>query len=144
MQYFVVAQDGQRYGPVDLPTLNSWVQQGRILHYTVIVDAMTGRQVPAAQIPGLNLPDAQPMVYSPRDYPRIVDTQADKQANIAIAFGIAGIVVCPLLSLIGIAFAAMAIQGGAMKGKTAMWVCVGTLIVQVLGVLLLYGLLGSM
>lgn len=144
MQYFVVSHDGQQFGPVDLQALNIWVQEGRILPHTLIVEAHTGRRVPAAQIAGLNLPAPQQQIpYSPQDYPRIVDSQGDKQANIAKALGITGIFLCPLFTLIGIVYAAMAIQNGSEKGKSAMMVCVGSLVIMVLLVVILSASVGS-
>jgi hypothetical protein len=144
MQYFVLSHDGQQFGPVDLQTLNQWVQQGRILPHTLIVEAHSGRRVPAAQIAGLNLPTPQQQIpYSPRDYPRIVESQGDKQANIAKALGITGIFLCPVFTLIGIVYAAMAIQNGSEKGKSAMVVCLGSLGIMIVLVVILYASIGS-
>lgn len=53
MVYFVIGEDGRRYGPVDLGTLNLWASQDRVRTYTLIEDASTGSRIPAERIPGL-------------------------------------------------------------------------------------------
>jgi hypothetical protein len=55
MYYSVLDAQGNRYGPVDLPTLNQWVRDGRIVPATQILVESTQRVVPATMIPGLNL-----------------------------------------------------------------------------------------
>jgi hypothetical protein len=40
--YYVIAQDGNRYGPADIPTLQQWVREGRIAPNTTLEDEVTG------------------------------------------------------------------------------------------------------
>jgi hypothetical protein len=54
--YYVIADDGQRYGPVDIATLNQWIADGRIVRHTNLEDAETGVRMAAPAIPGLLLP----------------------------------------------------------------------------------------
>ena len=54
MRYFVVADDGNKYGPADLPTLNQWAQEGRVLQTHMLEEETTGRRVAATSVPGLN------------------------------------------------------------------------------------------
>lgn len=64
MTYFVVMPDGQKFGPADLPILNQWAGEGRILPDTTIEDASTGHRFMASALAGLQLPGttfAQPM-----------------------------------------------------------------------------------
>ena len=147
MQYFVLAPNGQKFGPADLFTLAAWVKEGRILPNTMLEESQTGRQVMANQVAGLGFPapgdyyaGVQP---SPAFYPRVVVSPGDKLANIAKALGISGFFICGLLSLIGIPYAAMAIRHGSPKGKSAMMICVGAVVLQLLILGLTYGALQS-
>lgn len=64
MRYFVVTPDGQRYGPADIPTLQQWVQEGRIVPSAMLEEEISGNRVQASAVPGLNFgggaPTAQP------------------------------------------------------------------------------------
>jgi hypothetical protein len=55
MLYSVLDAHGNRYGPVDLATLNQWVRDGRIVPSTQIVVESTQRVVAASMVPGLLL-----------------------------------------------------------------------------------------
>lgn len=65
MEYYVVADDGQKYGPANLDTLNEWAQQGRILPTTTIERASDGVRQPASLIPGLILPSSDAGLQAP-------------------------------------------------------------------------------
>lgn len=58
MQYYVIAPDGQRYGPADISTLNTWIAEGRLLPETQLQDAATGAVMAASTVPGLQFPMA--------------------------------------------------------------------------------------
>jgi hypothetical protein len=51
--YYVVHPDGSRYGPADLPTLQDWANEGRLVQATTLIDASTGQQMIAGRAPGL-------------------------------------------------------------------------------------------
>lgn len=53
MEYFVVADDGNRYGPANIATLNSWIAEGRLLPQTTLENAATGVQSKANMTAGL-------------------------------------------------------------------------------------------
>lgn len=55
MRYFVLDAQGNQYGPVDVPTMNEWVRQGRIMPHTQILVESTGKVIEAQRVPGLNL-----------------------------------------------------------------------------------------
>lgn len=137
MQYFVVAQDGSKYGPADFLMINQWAQQGRILPHTILEEVGTGRQFNAAQLSGLAIPNqnayVSPYQQSPKDYPRIVDSQADKMANWAKAMGWCGLFLCPIFSLIGIFIGIAAHAQGSLKARSAIITCVVTLLVYIVG-----------
>ncbi len=50
VQYFVVAADGQKYGPAPIDTLNVWSEEGRITAETLLESVSTGLQLPASRI----------------------------------------------------------------------------------------------
>ncbi|MBN2563275.1 MAG: TM2 domain-containing protein [Phycisphaerae bacterium] len=50
MYYFVIDAEGNRYGPADIDTLVRWVQEGRIVASTVLVERGTERRVQADSI----------------------------------------------------------------------------------------------
>lgn len=56
--YHVIAQDGSQYGPVDLPTLQTWINEGRVLPNTM-VKGPDGVPLPASNVPGLQFSFAQ-------------------------------------------------------------------------------------
>jgi len=56
MQFNVIAADGNKYGPVDLNTLNSWAVEGRVVAGTDIEDLTSGQTLKAASVPGIMLP----------------------------------------------------------------------------------------
>ena len=56
MNYFVIAPDGQKYGPADVQTLNHWAQEGRVLATSMLEDAVTGTRIPATSVSGINFP----------------------------------------------------------------------------------------
>lgn len=49
--YSVIARDGNQYGPVDLNTIQQWIQEGRVVPDTIILDGVTGNRGPASQFP---------------------------------------------------------------------------------------------
>ena len=51
--HYVVASDGQKYGPADGPTLNTWIAAGRVTPASILEDVATGVRLPAASLPGL-------------------------------------------------------------------------------------------
>ncbi|MBN9502050.1 MAG: hypothetical protein BGO01_10460 [Armatimonadetes bacterium 55-13] len=65
MKYFVVLPDGQRFGPADLPLLNQWASEGRILPDTLLEEEGTLRRLSASALPGLNLAGTMAQPTSP-------------------------------------------------------------------------------
>jgi len=53
MRYFVIGDDGQKYGPADVATLNSWITEGRLLATTLLENELTGERISAQATPGL-------------------------------------------------------------------------------------------
>jgi hypothetical protein len=59
MRYYVIADDGQKYGPADVPTLNQWAQEGRLLPTSMLEDEASGARVAASTVTGIGFPGAQ-------------------------------------------------------------------------------------
>jgi hypothetical protein len=148
MNYYVVAPDGQKYGPGDVVMLNQWAQQGRVLPTTVVEDSSTGARFAASQVPGIMFApvsvgqdsySAQPPGY--QQYPRTgygVMDNGDGDYQKALIFGILGLLCCPLIfSSIGIYFASLAQRKGHPKGQSIMTFCIASLVIGfVLGAVL--------
>jgi len=65
-EYYVVAQDGTRYGPAPVPTLKQWAMQGRIYPGTLVEESFSLKQMPIEQVPGMtfvNPVQPNPQVY---------------------------------------------------------------------------------
>lgn len=66
MSYYVILGDGRRFGPADVPTLNSWILQNRVGPNTILEDVTTGNQYQASTVSGLNFPsDSPPPIDAP-------------------------------------------------------------------------------
>ncbi len=53
LRYFILAPDGQPYGPADIPTINQWIAEGRILPTTLLQPEGSTMRVAASTIDGL-------------------------------------------------------------------------------------------
>jgi hypothetical protein len=51
--YYVVSDDGQKYGPADLDTLHQWVGENRLTREMLLENADNGVQMKAGDVPGL-------------------------------------------------------------------------------------------
>lgn len=52
--YFVVGQDGSRYGPADVDTLVQWAREGRLVAESPLIERGSDRQLHAADLPALS------------------------------------------------------------------------------------------
>lgn len=53
IKYFVIAADGQKYGPADVPALNNWIAEGRLQPTTMLQEENSTLQVEARGVPAL-------------------------------------------------------------------------------------------
>lgn len=67
MRYFVIAPDGQKYGPADVPTLNQWIREGR-LNPQMMLEGEDGSRMVATSVAGLMFPGAPEPVVQPNPY----------------------------------------------------------------------------
>lgn len=66
MRYFVVSLDGQKYGPADIPTLQQWIGEGRILPNTYLEEEIGGARLQAGGVRDLRFtPEAPPAMTPP-------------------------------------------------------------------------------
>lgn len=56
MRYFVIGEDGNRYGPADMALLESWAREGRITPKTIIEPEYGGNSIVASSMPTLHFP----------------------------------------------------------------------------------------
>ena len=71
MRYFVIGDDGQKYGPADIPTLQSWIGEGRLLPTQQVEEEGSGSRLAAGAVNGLNFPaqSATPGAQAPTGSP---------------------------------------------------------------------------
>ncbi|MEI8281414.1 MAG: hypothetical protein WCG75_03315 [Armatimonadota bacterium] len=135
MQYYVISAGGQKFGPADAHVLNGWVKEGRILPQTQVEELGTGRVLFANQVPGLMFSPGehyQTNYVRPAQYNGNTNFQGDKLAGIARGLAIAGLLLCSIFSLVGIGYAIAAIRHGSTKGTTALVMCIGAIVLQLL------------
>lgn len=65
MRYFVVFEDGRRFGPADLATLSAWAAEGRINSDSVIENEENGSRGLARELPGVKFPSATDLLIKP-------------------------------------------------------------------------------
>lgn len=63
--YYVILPTGEKFGPADLTTLQSWVNENRVQPNTIIEDAVQNVQIPASRVIGLNFPNTSPPPQGP-------------------------------------------------------------------------------
>lgn len=68
MEYMVTGADGNEYGPVDFATLVEWAKDDRVRPGSRVREMATGRQMTAAEVPGLFVPATATSQFS--SYPR--------------------------------------------------------------------------
>jgi hypothetical protein len=69
MGYYVLGDQGQKYGPADIATLNLWVGEGRVVPQTMLEDEVSGGQIAAASVPGLQFQVVSPPPSNPYSQP---------------------------------------------------------------------------
>ena len=144
----MIGQDGQRYGPVDLTTLNNWVTEQRVTDRTWLEEAETGRRLLSTEVPGLVLVQSAPEPPSapfqspygepqqgspyPRGYPYGQDNgQGDLTKS--FVFSALGFLCCPVVfSVLGIIFANKAKEKGHPQSQTAFVLAIVSLVVGAL------------
>ncbi|NSW79580.1 MAG: DUF4190 domain-containing protein [Chthonomonadetes bacterium] len=101
MGYYVIAHDGNRYGPADIATLQQWVREGRIAPNTTLEDEFTGTQIRASLLPELSHLFPQGAAPPPTQAPPVpmAGGGPSSQATTALVLGILSLLCCGLLSI---------------------------------------------
>jgi len=60
VKYYVIGDDGQKYGPADLALLNSWIAEGRLMPTQQLEDESSGMRIAAGAVQGLSFPLQNP------------------------------------------------------------------------------------
>ena len=140
MNYFVIAADGQKYGPADVPTLNNWAQEGRVLPTSMLEDAATGQQVPATSVIGINFPPAAPSApnygsapYQQPNYQQVPGAMMGDDGSGDITkvwiFSALAVFCCALIfGILAIVSASNAQKKGHPQAQTAMIVAIISLV----------------
>ena len=135
MNYFVISNDGQKYGPADVATLNQWAQQGRVLPTSMLEDSATGQQIVANQLPGLMFPPPSgPAMGGPVGYPRGGAPYDDGSGDITKVwiFSALSLLCCPIVfGILAIVYASNAQKKGNPQGSTAMIVAIVALVLGI-------------
>lgn len=169
MQYFVIGDDGIKYGPAEVLQLNSWIIEGRLTPTTRLEPAGGGPQVYASSVPGLNFPTTTPpsatsyqtrtdtsasyqtpnSFQTPASYPRGGAYRPQNTQNLTyawISFAV-GFMCCPIIAnAFGMSYAKKAENEGIEGAKIAYWFNLGYIIftVGIYGLAVLLGFAGAL
>ena len=143
VRYFVIGDDGQKYGPADLSTLQAWIAEGRLLPTQQVEEEASGIRSAARAVNGLNFPlPVQPPggsvgpgavptgsvysqgVTSSSNYVRPNESSSggdDGKNDVTVAWvcAILGFFCCVLVQIPAIIFANKAIEKGNEGGNVA-------------------------
>jgi hypothetical protein len=104
VRYYVIGQDGNKYGPADIATLRQWIAEGRVNPDTWLEEEGSGQRVQSKSVVTPDAPQAP--AYTPHQqqnfsqppgpispYPRQQSTQGDGQTQFVIGW------ICAVMSL---------------------------------------------
>jgi len=83
----VTGADGNEYGPVDFATLVEWARDDRVRPGSRVRELATGREMTAADIPGLFVPAAMNRQSSPYYRPNAQSPMPDYQRPVVVNTG---------------------------------------------------------
>lgn len=58
--YFVLDQQGNKYGPATVSQLNEWAREDRVLPSTMLEHAVSGERIAASAVSGISFPQSAP------------------------------------------------------------------------------------
>jgi len=151
VRYFVIGDDGQKYGPADLATLNSWIGEQRLLPTQQLEEETSGVRMAASAVQGLNFPlqnttqfaSGQPYQQHYNRPGAVYGDDGSKDVKNAWIYAILGLFCCLFLYIPGILAANKAIEKGNPGGvaaRNANFVCIAlTIILGVIRVIAVFG-----
>ncbi len=123
--YFVIGPDGSKYGPADIPTLQSWVAQGRITPDTILEEQASRQRVAARLVAGLSFGEIPAglapvkALRSPKtEYTKGFDDGSQDVIWSYICSALS-IICCGLFVIGGFVYASRAISKGNERGRGA-------------------------
>ena len=146
MQYYVVAPDGQKYGPADEQTLAAWARENRLSPTTMLESSVDGSRVPASSVPGIfpesqnpyaTPPQAQPSTFANYQRPvggysqNYVDTSGE--ITKAWIFIVLGFFCCFIFTIVGVVTANNARKMGNPNAQAPYIVGIVLLCINALG-----------
>lgn len=141
MRYFVISDDGNKYGPADMGTLAQWAGEGRLLSHQFLEEEGTGRRVAARDVSGLTFgAGAAPGGgYAPGGgvaYPRPVGVDASGDIRNAWIFGVLSLVqCCPIIfGILGLLACKRAQEKGVDATGPKVLSILGLVIMVILGI----------
>lgn len=123
----MIGQDGRKYGPADMATLQTWQSQGRIHPDSLLEDETTGQRHSARDLLGIEQPTPPPDAGSP--YPRPFEYAPVKGDNGQTLFIVGWVCAVVSLCFCPLVFGAAAIVLGILakqkghKHAVALIVC---------------------
>lgn len=146
MRYFVIGADGNKYGPADLPTLQQWLSEARVLPDTWLEEEGSGQRVQAKYVlqqapPTQPGQPAAPGFFGPPShspYPRAQDVRPTSDGTIQIVFGwicaVVSLGCCP--PLFGGVAITLAIIAKRLGHRGAQALLVASIIMMVAGIII--------
>jgi len=134
MRYFVFGNNGEMYGPADIPTLNQWIAEGRLLPTSMIQEELGGARFAASMLRELAFvrPGETSYLRNPYVQQQIYDNGA-QDVKMAWLMGAISLVCCPLTSPFGIYYAAVGKKKGHPGAIGAMIFCIFVTLLNVIG-----------
>ncbi len=150
MQYYVLTNDGQKYGPADVATLSSWISQNRINSSSRLEEVGTGRVISTNEIPGLfgsassampnySLPPNGPVGNYNPGYGHQAPAYSQALTYAWVCFGVTFAFGCFLLPIFGLINANKAVAEGHPGGQAARIANIILLVFYVLGTIAYIG-----
>jgi len=134
MRYFVIGANGELFGPADIPTLNQWITEGRLMPTSMLQEELGGARFAASMLPQLAFSASYPRGGVPSPYAADNGASEIKNAWIygIIGFFCFGIVLGP----VGLAYALKAKQKGHPQAVGAVVLCSIVTVFAILGIIL--------
>jgi len=118
MRYFVIGEDGQLYGPADIPTLNQWIAEGRLRPTSMIMEELGGARFAASMLKELDFPSNYPRTFTPAGL-----SPGENEVKTAWIMGVIGLLCCSFFGPIGLVYAIVGKRKGHPKAIGAIVFC---------------------